>query len=238
MASRLSDETINQIPILYKELKNKSEVAKRLNISVSSVNKYLTIINGAASSTTIKKEKKKRVQITEDIIKEINEQYKQYKNMSQVAKNLGISSTTVKKYLNEENIKLSKSLNDDRDALWYYIYRLFGQYSEDKPVSDWNLTQMMKFKNQGMSFAGQLLTLKYFFEIRKSSIEKSKGSIGIIPYIFSEAAEYYKKKEREQQEMIEAIKKQLEQDRVEIKYNPSDYIGKKKKKKEIDLNKI
>ena len=38
--------------------------------------------------------------------------------------------------------------------------------------------------------------------------------------------------------MAEAIKKQLERDRVEIKYNPSNYINKKKKKKEIDLNSI
>ena len=93
--------------------------------------------------------------------------------MKKVAEITGVSTATVKKYLSEENLLLSKTLNDDRDALWYYIYRLFGQYSEDKPVSDWNVTQMMKFKNQGMTYKGQLLTLKYFFEIKKSSIEKS-----------------------------------------------------------------
>ena len=60
----------------------------------------------------------------------------------------------------------------------------------------------------------------------------------IIPYIYSEAALYYEKREKEQKEMAEAIKKQLERDRVEIKYNPSNYINKKKKKKEIDLNSI
>lgn len=84
--------------------------------------------------------------------------------MKKVAEIVGVSPATVKKYLSEDNIKLSKSINDDRDALWYYIYRLFGQYSEDKPVSDWNLTQMAKFKSQGMSYTGQLLTLKYFLK--------------------------------------------------------------------------
>ena len=45
--------------------------------------------------------------------------------------------------------------------------------------------------------------------------------------------------EKNQKEIGEAIARQLEKDRVEIKYNPSDYIGKKKrKKKEIDLNSI
>jgi hypothetical protein len=74
--------------------------------------------------------------------------------MSQVARELEISASTVKKHLNEENLKLSKNQNDDRDALWYYIYRLFGQYSSDKPVSDWNVTQMQKFKRQGMPYRG------------------------------------------------------------------------------------
>lgn len=177
MANRLSDEIINQIPILYSELQNKTAVARELGISVASVNKYLTVISGAPQE--IKKEKKKRIKITDEVIERINNEYKTYKSMKKVAEIVGVSPTTVKKYLSEDNIKLSKSLNDDRDALWYYIYRLFGQYSEDKPVSDWNITQMSKFKSQGMSYTGQLLTLKYFFEIRKNSIEKSNGSIGM-----------------------------------------------------------
>jgi len=236
MAKKISDEIINQIPILYEQLKNKSEVARQLGISAATVNKYLTVI--AAAPQEVKKERKKRVKVTDELIQQINEEYTKLKNMKKVAEITGVSTTTVKKYLSEENLLLSKTLNDDRDALWYYIYRLFGQHSEDKPVSDWNVTQMMKFKNQGMTYKGQLLTLKYFFEIKKSSIEKSNGSIGIIPWIYSEAAEYYAQKEKEQKAISDAIKAQLEKDRVEIKYNPSNYINKKKKKKEIDLNSI
>lgn len=236
MAKKISDEIINQIPILYEQLKNKSEVARQLGISAATVNKYLTVI--AAAPQEVKKERKKRVKVTEELIQQINEEYTKLKNMKKVAEITGVSTATVKKYLSEENLLLSKTLNDDRDALWYYIYRLFGQYGDDKPVSDWNVTQMMKFKNQGMTYKGQLLTLKYFFEIKKSSVEKSNGSIGIIPWIYSEAAEYYAQKEKEQKAISDAIKAQLEKDRVEIKYNPSNYINKKKKKKEIDLNSI
>lgn len=236
MAKKISDEVINQIPILYEQLKNKSEVARQLGISAATVNKYLTVI--AAAPQEVKKERKKRVKVTEELIQQINEEYTKLKNMKKVAEITGVSTATVKKYLSEENLLLSKTLNDDRDALWYYIYRLFGQYSEDKPVSDWNVTQMMKFKNQGMTYKGQLLTLKYFFEIKKNSIEKSKGSIGIVPWAYSEAAEYYAQKEKEQKAISDAIKTQLEKDRVEIKYNPSNYINKKRKKKEIDLNSI
>ena len=234
MGVKLSNEIISQIPILYEELKNKSEVARRLNISVASVNKYLTIINAAP----IEEKKKTRVKITPELIEKINQEYAQCKNMSEVARRLGISSTTVKNYLSKENLALGKQMNDDRDALWYYIYRLFGQAEEDKPVSDWNITQMMKFKRQGMPYRGQLLTLKYFYEVRKNSIQKSNGSIGIIPFVYDEPRLYYSKLEQKQKEIGDMIQKQLEKDRIEIKYSPSDYIGKKKKKKPINLDSI
>lgn len=59
-----------------------------------------------------------------------------------MARELGIAASTVRNHLNEENLKLIENQNDDRDALFYYIYHLFGQYSEDKPINPWNITQM------------------------------------------------------------------------------------------------
>ena len=234
MAKRISEEIINQIPILYKEYGVKKKVAEELGISVASVNKYLTIYEAAPE----KKEPKPKTKITEELIEQINKRYSECKNMSQVARELDVSPGTVKKYLSEENLKLKKTQIDDRDALWFYIYRLFGQSSADKPVSDWNITQMQRFAKQGMPYRGQLLTLKYFYEVKKSPKDKSNGSIGIIPFVYEEARIYYEKKARRADEIANAIQKQLEQDRIEIKYNPSDYIGQKKKKKMIDLDSI
>lgn len=234
MGKKLSQEIISQIPILYDKYKNKSKVAKELGITPNSVTKYLTI----SAAAPLEEKKKTRTKVTPELIEKINKEYANYKNMSKVAQILGISPSTVKNYLSEENIKLSKQINDDRDALWFYIYRLFGQAAEDKPVSDWNITQMMKFKNQGMPYRGQLLALKYFYEVKKNSIDKSNGSIGIIPWIWEESRTYYSKIEQKQKEIGEAIQQQLERDRLEIKYNPSDYIGKKRKKKEINLDTI
>ena len=147
MGKKIDEEIIKQIPILYEQLKNKTEVAKQLNISVASVNKYLTIFNGAPAEVVIKR----RVKVDEELINQINIKYRKYKNMSQVAKELGISPTTVKNHLNEENLKLKEHINDDRDALWFYIYRLFGP-DDEKPVSDWNITQMIKFNKQGIGY--------------------------------------------------------------------------------------
>lgn len=234
MAKRIPDEIIQKIPILYKEYGVKSKVAEELGISVSSVSKYLTIFEAAPQE----KEPKKKTKINEETIQKINQRYSECKNMAQVARELGIAPTTVKRYLTEENLQLKQTESDDRDALWYYIFRLFGEYSEDKPVSDWNITQMQKFRKQGMPYRGQLLTLQYFYDIRKNLKDRSNGSIGIIPFVYDEARLYYEKQAKKADEIGRAIQKQLEQDRIEIKYNPSDYIGKKTRRKLIDLNEI
>lgn len=232
MAKRISEEIKNQIPILYKELGNKTKVAEQLGISVSTVSKYLNLFEAAPQ------ERKVRVKITEELIQKINELYEQYRNMSQVARELNVSPSTVKNHLTEENLKLIQAQNDDRDALFYYIYNLFGKYSDDKPISDWNITQMQKFRSQGMPYRGQLLTLKYFYEVKGNSKEKSNNSIGIIPFVYDEARHYYEKQAKRKDEITTSLQKQLEQDRITIKYNPSDYFGQKRKKKTIDLNSL
>ena len=198
---------------------------------MSTVTKYLNLIEAAPQ------ERKPRTTITPEMIEEINSRYAMCKNMSQVARELGISSTTVKKYLTEDNLKLMDKINDDRDALFFYIYHLFGQYGPDEPLNPWNITQMQKFKSQGMPYQGQLLTLKYFYEVLGNTTEKSHGSIGIIPFVYEQARRYYEKQEHKAEQITNAIQKQLEQDRIEIKYNPNDYFSRKKKKM-IDLNSI
>lgn len=234
MGKKISVETINQIPNLYRELNSYKKVADKLGISTSTVKKYLNLFE-AQGVADAPKEKKPRTKITSELIKLINEKYQVEKNISKVAKELNISSGAVRSHLDENSLKIKDSLNDDRDALFFYIYRLFGQYSEEQPVNPWNIVQMQKFKNQGMPYKGQLLTLKYFFEVLHSPLEKSHGSIGIIPYKFSDAELYYKKEAARAKEFEQAIQNQLAQDRIEIKFNPSQYIN-PKKKKTIDLN--
>ena len=230
---KLSKEVIEQIPILYKELGVKTKVAEQLGISVSSVNKYLTIYGAVPPE-----EKIKRTVVTEEMIKEINDLYSQYHSLAQVSRELGICTSTVKRYLTEENLKVKDTINDDRDALFYYILKLFGVCSEEQPVSEWNIIQMQKFKNQGIPYRAQLLTLKYFYEVEHNSTKKSRGSIGIIPFVLERSKAYYERQAKKADEITAAIQRQLEKDRVEIKYNPSDYIGRKKKKKMINLEEL
>lgn len=239
---KISDEIIKQIPVLYQELGVKAQVAKKLGISSSTVSKYLAIYealpaDGENLTTTVVR--KKGSPITPEMEKAINERYKECLNMSLVAREFNISSSTVKRHLTKENLDLVSSEYNDRDALFFYIYRLFGEQSEDQPVSTWNIIQMEKFRKEGMPYKGQLLSLKYFYEVKKNSIKKSNGSIGIISYIFSEAELYYKNQAIKADEITKMIQKQLEKDRIEIKYNPADYFNRgkrKRKEKLIDLD--
>lgn len=48
-------------------------------------------------------------------------------------------------------------------------------------------------KQYQYSYSGMLKTLIYWFEVKGNSIDKANGGIGIIPYIFNEARDYYYK---------------------------------------------
>ena len=175
------------------------------------------------------------------MIIQINELYSKYRNMVKVGKELKISPSTVKKYLNDDNLKISKQNYDDRDALYFYIYRLFGG-EIDMPVSTKNLVLMQKFASNGINYKAQLLTLKWYYEIEKNPIQEKYKTIGLIPYIINRAAYYYTSKQKEIEKAEEQIKKQLEQDRITLNINPSEYINRnrnrRKKKKIINLNEI
>lgn len=170
--------------------------------------------------------------ITNETIEQINDLYSKCHNLTKVGKELGITPATVKKYLNKDNYKISKQNYDDRDALFYYIYHLFGS-DLDMPVSVRNLVLMQRFVNQGINYKAQLLTLKWYYEIEKNTVQEKYKTIGIIPYVINKAAYYYTSKQKEIEKAEAQIKKQLEQDRITLNINPSDYINKKRKKKKI-----
>lgn len=235
---KLSEEQIQQIPILYKELGTKKAVAEKLSISPTTVARYLKLLAAADNSETEldKEALKENGRLTQKGIDEINRLYKENRNISETARILKLSTSTVRRHLTKENIALTEQQNLDRDALWYYIIRLFGVYTDEEPVSGWNVTQMMRFNKQGMPYRAQLLTLKYFYEVKKNSLDKSKGSIGIIPYVFNDAMLYYSELEKKQKTIGEAILNQLNKDRVEIKYSPSAYFNRRRKKKKKEIN--
>lgn len=79
---------------------------------------------------------------------------------------------------------------EDQDLvkLKAYITQIYGDKANWKLISK----QLKDFKqNNNYSYSGILKSLTYFYDVKKNSIEKSKGGIGIVEYIYNEAYNYY-----------------------------------------------
>jgi phage/plasmid-associated DNA primase len=87
-------------------------------------------------------------------------------------------------------IYINSLSQEDKDITAFYDYtkNLFGQeynYMMTKRLAE------QYHKNYGYTYSGMLSSLKWFYEIKGNSLEKSNGSIGIIPYIYNDAKKYY-----------------------------------------------
>ena len=52
--------------------------------------------------------------------------------------------------------------------------------------------QIKKYmKEYGYSYEGIEYCVRYFFIIKENSIDKAQGGIGIVPYIYEDAKQYY-----------------------------------------------
>jgi len=84
--------------------------------------------------------------------------------------------------------KKTKKENPDAAALDAYIYSLFG----DK--TNWPMVkkQIKKYQEEeGYTLTGILKSLIYFYEVQHNSIDKSNYAIGIVPFCYGAAKEYY-----------------------------------------------
>ena len=69
----------------------------------------------------------------------------------------------------------------------------------------------------GYSNEGVLNALKYFYLVKKQSPSKSGNRIGIVPYVYDEAKEYYAKLAQRQKQIARGVEKQLNKQEVVIK---------------------
>lgn len=84
----------------------------------------------------------------------------------------------------------SNKTQEERDEENFYKYaqRIFGD--------DYNFITTRKLANQyikenGYTYSGMLKSLVWFYEVQHNSVDKANGSIGIIPYIYNKARDYY-----------------------------------------------
>ncbi len=88
-----------------------------------------------------------------------------------------------------EKAQANQSKEDkDKEALENYIMKLFNEGYVSarirKQINDY-------VSNYGYSYSGIHKALVYFFEIKGNSIEKANNGIGIVPYVYKDAYNYY-----------------------------------------------
>ena len=87
-----------------------------------------------------------------------------------------------------ELVPLGPDADPDLQKLKEYIEKIYGN------KANWALInkQIKKFKEESnYSYSGMLKSLVYFYEIKKQPIDKSQGGIGIVPFVYQDAYNYY-----------------------------------------------
>ena len=85
---------------------------------------------------------------------------------------------------------LAQMSQEEKDlmALEAYIKKLLGLDSINARVRK----QINDYKtNQNYSYTGMLKALTYFYEVKGNSTEKANVGIGIVPYVYQDAYNYY-----------------------------------------------
>ena len=88
-----------------------------------------------------------------------------------------------------ELVPLSKQeIDEDLIELENYIKKLLKEDFINAKVRK----QIKDFQQQyGYSYSGMLKSLIYFYEVKGNSTEKANGGIGIVPFVYKDAYNYY-----------------------------------------------
>jgi len=88
----------------------------------------------------------------------------------------------------ENHIQNMTEEEKDKIAFYDYTKQLFGEeynYILTKKLAE------RYVKEYNYTYSGMLKTLKWYYEKQGNSLDKSNGSIGIIPYIYQQVLNYY-----------------------------------------------
>lgn len=117
----------------------------------------------------------------------------------------------------------------DRREIYKYVAHLFNFKSETRPgpviISQLKLFQE---KYPYFTYKGILNALKYFYEVKKGSKKRANEGIGIVPYVYDEAQEYYQNLTNRQNKVAETANKQLLQEPKIIKIKKQEEEKEKK----------
>lgn len=113
-----------------------------------------------------------------------------------------------------EKFQIQKTQNElDYDTLVEYIEKLFGTEYVTARVAK----QIKDFRETyNYTYQGMLGTLIYWYEVKQATLDKANGGIGIIPYIYDQAKEYYQTIDRTNNLNAEIYNYKLKYKEIEI----------------------
>ena len=120
-----------------------------------------------------------------------------------------------------------------KDKIFELVKELYGKEYNYQAIE----AQRKKFLKDKMTNKGIYLTLEYYYKIKKNSIVGSDGRIGIVPYIYQEASNYYSKQEK----IKETVEKIVDpSEKIRRVYFDAEKIKEREKKKKdifkVDMN--
>ena len=127
-----------------------------------------------------------------------------------------------------DNESLKKTQEDiDKENLEQYILKLLNLDYIDARVRKQIKTYVEEYN---YTYSGIHKALVYFYEIKKNSIEKSNGGIGIVPYTYRDAFNYYYSLWEAQQKNEAKEIEQYKPEVIEISISRPERPIKKKKR--------
>lgn len=112
-----------------------------------------------------------------------------------------------------------------REDLQVYICRLFGLKA---PGPANNILRKRFIEQFNYTDKGILQTLQYAYEVKKMGKAKAESRIGIVPYLYAEAQEYFEKVKYKKSHIAESVAAAIENQKVQkVTINPNKHLPKK-----------
>lgn len=118
-----------------------------------------------------------------------------------------------------------------KEKIFEFIKQLYGSNYKYQQIE----SQRKNFVKKGISNKEIYYALKYYFEVQNGSIEKSEGRIGIVPYVYEEAKEYYEKMNTIAKNLADSVQQNLKTKTINVEtLNHKE----KQNKAKIDMNSL
>ena len=112
--------------------------------------------------------------------------------------------------------QIEKEATTERDLGRQAIFNYLTEVGFEPNYVRWG-QQISKFRREGYTDVGILLTLKYWFEIKQGDIAKANGGMGIVPFIYQDAQRYYHSILQKQAQLEQEMERFANEDKKVIK---------------------